>query len=87
MARSVWPPFNSDAGYDEISLRVKRGEGAYLEDCRGSLLFDGISGLWNVPLGYSNEIIKEAIRSQLVELPSCSLIVGETEIANEAASL
>ncbi|WP_170912712.1 aminotransferase class III-fold pyridoxal phosphate-dependent enzyme [Xanthomonas axonopodis] len=87
LTRSVWPPFNSDAGYDEISLRIRSGKDAYLEDYYGSLLFDGISGLWNVPLGYSNELVKEAIRSQLVELPSCSLIVGETEIANEAASL
>ncbi|WLA12159.1 aspartate aminotransferase family protein [Xanthomonas translucens] len=87
VARSVWPPFNSDAGYDDISFRAGRGEGTYLEDRRGSLLFDGISGLWNVPLGYSNDPIKEAIRSQLVELPSCSLIVAETDIANRAASL
>lgn len=44
------------------------GEGMYLQDTHGKRYIDGISGLWNVPLGYGNPQIREAIINQLDEI-------------------
>lgn len=44
------------------------GEGMYLQDTDGKRYIDGISGLWNVPLGYGNPEIREAIIKQLDDI-------------------
>lgn len=39
---------------DDERIKIKRTEGIYLYDTRGKEYIDANSGLWNVPLGYSN---------------------------------
>ena len=42
----------------------------------GKVYKDTMSGLWNVPLGYSNENIKQSMINQLVKLPYTSNFSG-----------
>jgi len=42
----------------------------------GRVLKDTMSGLWNVPLGYSNQNIKQSMMNQLVKLPYASNFSG-----------
>ena len=42
----------------------------------GKVYKDTMSGLWNVPLGYSNDIIKQSMINQLVKLPYSSNFSG-----------
>lgn len=41
------------------------GEGVYVQDNSGKMYIDGISGLWNVSLGYKNAALQQAIIDQL----------------------
>lgn len=45
------------------------GEGIYVQDTNGKTYIDGISGLWNVSLGYRHQGIRQAIMEQLDCLP------------------
>jgi adenosylmethionine-8-amino-7-oxononanoate aminotransferase len=47
-----------------------RGEGNHVYDAAGRRYLDARSSMWNVTLGYSCEPVKAAIRRQLDELPS-----------------
>jgi adenosylmethionine-8-amino-7-oxononanoate aminotransferase len=69
----ILPPFASDSHYDRIAFRAIRGEGAYLVDENGRRCFDGISGMWNVPLGYTVPRLVTALTKQAGELPAASL--------------
>tara|TARA_B100000959_G_C14945155_1_gene609535 strand:+ start:630 stop:1742 length:1113 start_codon:yes stop_codon:yes gene_type:complete len=42
----------------------------------GEVLTDTMSGLWNVPLGYSNDLIKQEMMNQMVKLPYASNFSG-----------
>jgi adenosylmethionine-8-amino-7-oxononanoate aminotransferase len=42
----------------------------------GKVLKDTMSGLWNVPLGYSNNNIKQSMINQLIKLPYASNFSG-----------
>jgi len=53
----------------------------------GKVYKDTMSGLWNVPLGYSNENIKHSMMTQLVKLPYASNFSGyHSEIAEKYAN-
>lgn len=45
------------------------GEGIYVQDTNGKTYIDGISGLWNISLGYRHMGIRQAIIEQLDRLP------------------
>lgn len=53
---------------DEITS-LAAGEGIYVQDTNGKIYIDGISGLWNVSLGYRHPGIRQAILEQLDALP------------------
>ncbi|UUZ79182.1 aminotransferase class III-fold pyridoxal phosphate-dependent enzyme [Paenibacillus sp. P26] len=46
-----------------------QGERIYVRDTEGRTYMDGISGLWNVSLGYGHPALKEAIIRRLDLLP------------------
>ena len=50
--------------YDELLLK------------NGEVIKDTMSGLWNVPLGYSNDMIKGDMMNQMVKLPYASNFSG-----------
>lgn len=62
-----------------------KGEGIYLFDQDGRKYLDLCSGLWNVPLGYSNEEIKKHIEKQLEELPYNNLIAFSSDVQQRYA--
>lgn len=54
---------NNDTWYplcrpDDGRIQIRSAEGIYLYDIRGKKYIDANSGLWNVPLGYSNVSLK-----------------------------
>lgn len=62
-----------------------KGEGIYIFDQDGRKYLDLCSGLWNVPLGYSNEEIKKHIEKQLEELPYNNLIAFSSDVQQRYA--
>ena len=48
---------------------IESGEGVFVVDNAGQRILDGMSGLWNMPLGYSCLEVKQAIKTQLDKLP------------------
>lgn len=72
--------------YESNFAPIRKAEGIYVEDIDGKKYLDLISGLWNVPFGYSNEKIIEAICSQSKELSFCNLIEQPSDIAIHYAS-
>ena len=62
MGKSVWYPLSRP---DEEKVHIVKASGVHLYDSRGRRYLDANSGLWNVPLGYDNVAIKEAIRKQI----------------------
>lgn len=57
---------------------ITRGEGVHVFDDDGRRVIDMCAGLWNVNLGYSSQPIKDAISSQLAQLPYYSAFKGTT---------
>ncbi|MCB2054624.1 MAG: aminotransferase class III-fold pyridoxal phosphate-dependent enzyme [Geminicoccaceae bacterium] len=48
---------------------IVRGEGCYVFDSEGNRLFDGMSGLWCVNVGYGRERLAKAAFEQMTRLP------------------
>ena len=48
---------------------IVRGEGIYIWDSEGNKILDGMSGLWNVNLGYGRKELADAAYRQLNTLP------------------
>lgn len=59
--------------YGPAARHMVKGEGIYVQDEDGRTYIDGISGLWNVSLGYGNKGILDAIQTQLENIPFVNL--------------
>jgi putrescine---pyruvate transaminase len=63
-------PFTDTNGLNAEGARViVRAEGVYLWDSEGNKIIDGMSGLWNVNVGYGRQEIIDAVARQMKELP------------------
>lgn len=63
-------PFSDMDGLNRHGSRViVKGEGVYLWDSEGNKLFDGMSGLWCVNVGYGRKELAEVAYRQMQELP------------------
>ena len=63
-------PFSDAKGLNAEGARViVRAQGVHLWDSDGNRIIDGMSGLWNVNVGYGREEIIEAVARQMRELP------------------
>ncbi len=66
---------------------IVRGEGIYIWDSEGNKLIDGMSGLWNVNLGYGRQELADAAYRQLITLPFYNSFFQTTNIpATELAA-
>lgn len=75
-------PFTDHAGLKPTGARVLvRGDGPYVIDSDGNRIFDGLSGLGNVVLGYSRHELVEAATRQMSELPYCQSFFRSTHPA------
>ena len=71
---------------------ITRAEGAWVWDGGGEKLFDAMSGLWCVNVGYGRKELAEAAYRQMLELPYYNTFfktstVPATELAAKVASL
>jgi putrescine aminotransferase len=63
-------PFTDFKALAAIGSRIiVRGEGIYIFDSMGNRILDGMSGLWNVNLGYGRRELADAAYKQMLELP------------------
>lgn len=74
----LWSPLTQPG---EERLQINKAEGIYIYDQYGRKYIDANSGLWNVPLGYSNTFINEAINMQLMQVG----YVNSCEFVNESS--
>ncbi|GGO00045.1 daptide-type RiPP biosynthesis aminotransferase [Saccharibacillus kuerlensis] len=58
----------------ESFTSMSNGSGIYVQDVNGKPYIDGISGLWNVSLGYGHPGIRQAIVDQLDRIPFVNLV-------------
>ncbi|MCZ4291520.1 aminotransferase class III-fold pyridoxal phosphate-dependent enzyme [Hoeflea alexandrii] len=78
-AQNVWHPMSYPGALKETPPKIIVGaEGVEIIDVNGHRLLDGVGGLWNMNLGYSNAPIKAAIAKQLDRLPYYSIFNGTT---------
>ena len=78
-ARHLWHPMGHPGDAQAHAPRIIKGAaGVHIEDLDGHKTIDAVGGLWCVNLGYSNDRVKEAIASQLYDLPYYSAFAGTT---------
>lgn len=81
-ARSIWHPMAHPAEMQaNPPTIVAEGEGVRIRDIDGHEVVDAVGGLWNVNLGYSCSVVKDAISSQLNRLPYYSTFRGTSNDA------
>lgn len=69
-ARHMWHAMAHPADMHKNPPKiVTKASGVRITDLDGHETIDAVGGLWNVNLGFSNKAVKEAIKSQLDELP------------------
>ena len=78
-AKHLWHPMAHPAEMQaHPPAIITAGEGCTIRDADGLSMIDAVGGLWNVNLGYSCEVVKNAITEQLSELPFYSTFRGTT---------
>lgn len=76
-ARHLWHPMGAPADSHSTPPKIIKGaEGVNITDIDGHSTVDAVGGLWCVNLGYSNDVVKEAIAKQLHDLPYYSAFAG-----------
>lgn len=76
-ARHMWNPMGHPGDALENPPTIITGaEGSQIKDIDGHQVVDAVGGLWCVNLGYSNNVVKEAIAKQLYDLPYYSAFAG-----------
>jgi adenosylmethionine-8-amino-7-oxononanoate aminotransferase len=78
-ARQLWHPMGHprDALVNPPKI-ITGASGSSITDIDGHRTVDAVGGLWCVNLGYSNDVVKQAISEQLYELPYYSAFAGST---------
>lgn len=78
-ARHLWHPMGHPADSLANPPKIITGaEGVKITDIDGHSVVDAVGGLWCANLGYSNDVIKDAIAKQLYDLPYYSAFAGST---------
>jgi len=78
-AKHLWHPMAHPAEMQaHPPAIITAGEGCTIRDADGASMIDAVGGLWNVNLGYSCDVVKNAITEQLNELPFYSTFRGTT---------
>lgn len=87
-ARHLWHPMGAPGDLQANPPKIIKGaEGVRIIDIDGHSVVDAVGGLWCVNLGYSNNVVKDAIAKQLYDLPYYSAFAGSTNPAAIEASL
>ena len=76
----LWHPFTQMKEHvKEKPLIIAEGKGVMLIDIDGNEYIDGVSSMWCNLLGHRNEVINDAIKSQLDKIAHTTLL-GPTNI-------
>lgn len=76
-ARHMWHPMGHPGqAQAHAPTIITKATGSSIEDINGHTTVDAVGGLWCVNLGYSNDLVKEAIAKQLQDLPYYSAFFG-----------
>ena len=76
-ARHIWHPMGHPGQLQaNTPVIITKAQGSTIEDIDGNRLVDAAGGLWCANLGYSNDVVKEAIAKQLYDLPYYSSFAG-----------
>jgi len=76
-ARHLWHPMGHPGEQQAHAPKIIKGaQGVEITDIDGHSVVDAVGGLWCVNLGYSNDVVKQAIADQLFELPYYSAFAG-----------
>ena len=76
-ARHMWHPMGAPGdSLEHPPTIIKSAHGVKITDLDGAEVVDAVGGLWCVNLGYSNDVVKDAIAKQLYELPYYSAFAG-----------
>lgn len=86
-ARQMWHPMGHPGEQQENPPAIiTKADGVNITDIDGHTAVDAVGGLWCVNLGYSNDVVKDAIAKQLYDLPYYSAFAGTSNpTAIEAA--
>ncbi|MEE9376266.1 MAG: aspartate aminotransferase family protein [Rhizobiaceae bacterium] len=82
-AKHMWHPMAHPAdSLKNPPTIITGGQGVRITDVDGNETIDAVGGLWNVNLGFSCQVVKDAIAQQLDKLPYYSTFRGTS---NDAA--
>ena len=86
-AKQLWHPMGHPGDLQaNAPTIIDRAEGVRIIDLDGHEAVDAVGGLWCANLGYSNNVVKQAISDQLFKLPYYSAFAGTSNApAIEAA--
>ena len=86
-AKQLWHPMGHPGDLQaNAPTIIDRAEGVHIIDLDGHEAVDAVGGLWCANLGYSNNVVKQAISDQLFKLPYYSAFAGTSNApAIEAA--
>lgn len=86
-AKQLWHPMGHPGDLQSNAPTIiDRAEGVRIFDIDGHETIDAVGGLWCANLGYSNDVVKQAISDQLFKLPYYSAFAGTSNTpAIEAA--
>ncbi len=78
-ARHLWHPMGHPGDLQaNAPTIITKAHGSSITDIDGHTTVDAVGGLWCVNLGYSNNVVKDAIAKQLYDLPYYSAFGGTT---------
>lgn len=82
-ARHLWHPMGHPGDLQkDLPTIITGAQGVRITDIDDHSVVDAVGGLWCANLGYSNDVVKQAITDQLARLPYYSAFAGTT---NDAA--
>ena len=76
-AKHMWHPMGHPGeAIEHAPTIIETAVGSTIKDIDGHEAIDAVGGLWCVNLGYSNDVVKDAIAMQLYDLPYYSAFAG-----------
>ena len=76
-AQHMWHPMGHPGeAMEHTPTIIETASGSTIKDIDGHETIDAVGGLWCVNLGYSNDVVKDAIAKQLYDLPYYSAFAG-----------
>lgn len=76
-AQQLWHPMGHPGELQKNAPAIiESAEGVTITDIDGHTTVDAVGGLWCANLGYSNDVVKQAIADQLFKLPYYSAFAG-----------